>query len=88
MSSSGTHIQSREATLVARGRAKVQTTAESAPAILTCQSPLCPPSLLLKLSKIRAIAWIKDRKGLRVCYDFWPCQFPKFCDDWEMPSKY
>ena len=30
----------------------------------------------------------KDRKGLRFCYDFWPCQFSKFCRDWEMPSKY
>ena len=30
----------------------------------------------------------KDCKGLRVCYDFWPCQFAKFCRDWEMPSKY
>ena len=23
----------------------------------------------------------KDRKGLRVCYDFWPCQFAKLCGD-------
>ena len=30
----------------------------------------------------------KDCKGLRVCYDFWLCQFTKFRRDWEMPSKY